>query len=210
MRMGFTRLFVLFMSLIVVSCSTSKFQNGFVYRPAQEGPGFSGNMTEETATHPQKESVADIAAATNKPFHAPANGINTPEPADMLTSVPVNGEVNADLAILSRLVQEQAYSTPNAGPLKPEQLLRELASGYAAEKQLTLSDKQLRKLDRYAAKLEKKQQKLADVDWAPRNNLEIFVLAAAGVGIIVGLFAGIGWFVFILAALAYLYLKLLA
>lgn len=208
--MELTRLFVLFMSLTIVSCSTSKYQNGFVYRPAQEGPGFSGNMTEETATPPQKESVAEVAAATNKALHAPATGINMPETTEILTTVPGNEEANADLSILSRLVKEQTYATPEAGPLKPDQLVHELALGYAAEKQLKLSDKQLRKLDRYAAKLEKKQQKQADVDWAPRNNLEIFVLAAAGVGIIVGLFSGIGWFVFIVAALAYLYLKLLA
>jgi hypothetical protein len=208
--MGLTRLFVLFMSLTVLSCSTSKYQNGFVYRPAQEGPGFSGNMTEETATSPQIESVAALATATNKPLEVPAAGIETPETAETLATAAVKDEAIADQAILSRLVQEQAYAAADAGPLKADQIVRELAMGYAAEKQLTLSDKQLKKLDRYAAKLQKKQQKQADVDWAPRNNLEIFVLAAAGVGIIVGLFSGIGWFVFIVAALAYLYLKLLA
>jgi hypothetical protein len=57
--------------------------------------------------------------------------------------------------------------------------------------------------------MERKQQRQADVEWGPQNNLEIFLLAAAGVGLVVGFFSSFGWFIFLVAALVYLYLKLL-
>lgn len=206
------RFFVLFMLLAVVSCSTSKYQNGFVYKPAHQAPGFSGNMTEETASSGVTEAVSELppAAGTSAETSAFEGGHTTASHATGEKTLPATGvDVAADHAIPSGR-KEQAATATVSEPVNTRQILRELAESYAVEKQVTLSDKQLRKLDRYAAKLEKKQQKMADVDWAPRNNLEIFVLAAAGVGVIVGLFSGIGWFIFAVAALAYLYLKLLA
>jgi hypothetical protein len=207
-------LFVLFMLLTAVSCSTSKYQNGFVYKPAHQGPGFSGNMTGETATPIPNESATDLqpAALASSEISPPQDNAPTASlaPGEKSPPMAVSADGGPELAMLSRLANEQAGTAKVSETANAGHFVRELATAYAKEKQLTLSGRQLRKLDRYAAKLEKKQQKNADVDWGPQNNLEIFILAAAGVGLIVGLFSGIGWLVFIVAALAYLYVKLLA
>lgn len=97
---------------------------------------------------------------------------------------------------------------------KPEfrTTVRKIAGGYAEKHATTLSEKQYRKLDRLAVKLEKKQLKKQgpDVSWGPSNNLEWAILGAAAVGLFVGIFGiGFGWAIFLIAALAYLYFKLL-
>ncbi len=200
---------VMFMLLLLVSCSSSKYQNGFVYKPSHQGPGFSGNMAGETASPVTTEETAELMAAHVSPVDGPAPETTAPAPsATEALSAP--DLADTELGLLTMLTKEQASTLKDSEPVNASRLVHDLAAGYAAEKQVTLNQKQLRKLDRYAVKLQKKQQKMAEVDWAPRNNLEIFILAAAGVGVIVGLFSGIGWFVFLVAALAYLYLKLLA
>lgn len=207
MSKGITRIYLLFMLLSAASCSTSRHQQGFTYRPAQQGPGVSGSMTEETATAaPEKDNnttVSILVEPAAPPAQAGLAEVVHPLP-------PATNSSQADLDLLTRLANGQAATATTTGPVDLADAVHILAHSYAAEKQVTLSEKQWKKLDRYAAKLQKKQQK-ADVDWGPNNNLEIFILAAAGVGLVVGLFSvGIGWLVFIVAALAYLYLKLLA
>jgi hypothetical protein len=90
--------------------------------------------------------------------------------------------------------------------------VREMAHQYGEKRQIRYSEKQLKKLDRIAVKLEKQHQKKQgpDVTWGPSNNLEWAILGAAAVGLFVGIFGiGFGWAIFLLAALAYLYFKLL-
>jgi hypothetical protein len=90
--------------------------------------------------------------------------------------------------------------------------VREMAHQYGEKRQIRYSEKQLKKLDRIAVKLEKHHQKKQgpDVTWGPSNNLEWAILGAAAVGLFVGIFGiGFGWAIFLLAALAYLYFKLL-
>ncbi len=222
MRRGFMGLCALLMILATISCSSSRYQNGFVYRPAQQGPGFSGSLTEATASDPDHAIQGQIAGSVIAP---PPTANMTLEPVSFTQSA-APSDLNANLHTdplfspkgieeakateLARLIQVQLDTKTGSAAVDPQLLVRNMATDYATANGTTLSDKQLRKLDKYAAKLGRKQQKNTDIDWAPENNLEIFILAAAGVGIIVGLFAGIGWLVFIVAALAYLYLKLLA
>jgi hypothetical protein len=200
---------VLFMLLLLVSCSSSKYQNGFVYKPSHQGPGFSGNMAGETASPVTTEATSELMAAHVSPVDGPAP-VTTAPATSATEALSAPDLAGTELGLLTMLAKEQASTLKDSEPVNASRLVHDLAAGYAAEKQVTLSQKQLRKLDRYAVKLQKKQQKMAEVNWAPSNNLEIFILAAAGVGVVVGLFSGIGWFVFLLAALAYLYLKLLA
>jgi hypothetical protein len=211
MRIGSISLSVLFMLLLLVSCSSSKYQNGFVYKPSHQGPGFSGNMAGETDSPVTTEATAELMTAHMSSVDGPAHVATATAPASTATEALTSPDLaSTELGLLTMLAKEQASTLKDSEPVNASRLVHDLAAGYAAEKQVTLSQKQLRKLDRYAVKLQKKQQKMAEVNWAPSNNLEIFILAAAGVGVVVGLFSGIGWFVFLLAALAYLYLKLLA
>ena len=90
--------------------------------------------------------------------------------------------------------------------------VRSIAQQYGEKRQIRYSEKQLKQLDRIAVKMEKQHQKKQgpDVRWGPSNNLEWAILGAAAVGLFVGIFGiGFGWAIFLLAALAYLYFKLL-
>jgi len=87
-----------------------------------------------------------------------------------------------------------------------------MALQYGEKNQVSYSEKQLKKLDKISLKLEKMKKKEGgpDVSWGPSNNLEWAILGAAAVGLFVGIFGvGLGWFVFLIAALAYLFLKLI-
>jgi Flp pilus assembly protein TadB len=106
-------------------------------------------------------------------------------------------------------VEQQVIANTTVEKVDAKKAVQEIAIAYTEKNNISLTQKQWRKLDRYAAKMEKKQQQKADVEWGPKNNLEIFLLAAAGVGLVVGFFSSFGWFIFLVAALVYLYLKLL-
>jgi hypothetical protein len=189
MRIGIIRFAMIFMLVSVFSCSASK-QNGFSYRPAHAGPDMSGTTTE---TIVPVESPVDGTAAFAED-----------------RSEQLNSEKERFLAAdMARIVEQQVIANGSAEKVEVRKAVHDIAAAYTSEKNITLTQKQLRKLDKYTAKLERKQQKQADVNWGPQNNLEIFLLAAAGVGLVVGFFSSIGWFVFLVAALVYLYLKLL-
>jgi hypothetical protein len=175
--------------ILGVSCSASK-QNGFSYRPAYAGPSVSGSVEANTTPEELKSQPSPV-----------------PEEQAVVQSLAVEEHaIAADLAVI---VDRQMSSQPPTEKVDARKAVTEISEAYAEKNNIHLSEKQLRKLDRYAAQLEKKQQKKADVEWGPQNNLEIFLLAAAGVGLVVGFFSAIGWFVFLVAALVYLYLKLL-
>jgi hypothetical protein len=189
MRIGVIRFALIFMLVSVFSCSASR-QNGFSYRPTHAGPDMSGTTNE-----------------INVPVESPVNGTpafveNKPEE--------LNSEKESVLAAdMARIVEQQVLANGSVEKVEVRKAVHDIAAAYTSEKNITLTQKQLRKLDKYTAKIERKQQRKADVDWGPQNNLEIFLLAAAGVGLVVGFFSSIGWFVFLVAALVYLYLKLL-
>lgn len=90
--------------------------------------------------------------------------------------------------------------------------MKVMATDYASRHDVRLSGRQMKQLDRLAVKMEKKYAKKQgpNVSWGPSNNLEWAILGAAAVGLFVGIFGiGFGWFIFLVAALAYLYFKLL-
>lgn len=160
-----------------------------------------GSTSETIALFPASAKIAELTGdhANLLSAEAPASGLGF----DVVPGSPAG----RDAELLTALAAEK--SRQETGPTNPKALVRELAGEYAEEKGIILSERQLKKLDRMGARLEKKSRRYEDVNWAPENNLEIFILAAAAVGLVVGIFSGAGWFVFVLAALAYLYLKLL-
>jgi hypothetical protein len=189
MRIGIIRFAMIFLMLSVLSCSASR-QNGFSYRPAHAGPDMSGTTTEAMI-----------------PVETPVN-VNPDLVEDR--TVEFSGEKeNVLVADMARIVEQQVLASASVEKVEARKAVHNVAAAYAAEKNITYTHKQLRKLDKYAAKMERKQQRQADVEWGPQNNLEIFLLAAAGVGLVVGFFSSFGWFIFLVAALVYLYLKLL-
>jgi hypothetical protein len=190
MRIGVICIAMIFILVFVSSCSTTK-QNGFSYRPAHAGPDMAATGYEDLAS-------GEIPAPTvSMPGTEVSMGLINPV------------EEKTMAADMAKIVEQQMLINSSVEKVEARKLVHDMAVAYSSEKDITLTPKQLRKLDKFAVKMERKQQKQADVDWGPQNNLEIFLLAAAGVGLVVGFFSSFGWFIFLVAALVYLYLKLL-
>jgi Flp pilus assembly protein TadB len=151
-----------------------------------------------------------MSGTTTEPITPGEITVNTiPAFADN-RSVELSGENEHVLAAdMARIVEQQVLANATVEKVEVRKAVQDITAAYTTEKNITLTTKQLRKLDRYTARLERKQQKKADVEWGPQNNLEIFLLAAALLGLVVGFFSSFGWFIFLVAALVYLYLKLL-
>ena len=190
MGSGVVRIALIAVLILGVSCSASK-QNGFSYRPAYAGPDVSGN-----------------AELNGTPEELKTQSYPNVSPEQVVTQNLAQDE-HAIAADLASIVDRQMSAHPVQEKVDVKKAVVEITEAYTEKNNIQLTPKQLRKLDRFASQLEKKQQKRADVEWGPKNNLEIFLLAAAGVGLVVGFFSAIGWFVFLVAALVYLYLKLL-
>jgi hypothetical protein len=185
---------VLIISLASFSCSSSRYQQGFSYQPAYAGPDVAAGQSEEKTT---LLTTADSPQPINKTLISSTESI---------IETPAQTEVLAE--IISKEYQENQQG---ASSLNNREMLHKMASEYTATQHKQLTSKQLRKLDRYADKMEKKQRRGAeDVNWGPANNLEWFILLGAGVALVVGILGiGFGWFIFLGLALVYLYLKLL-
>ncbi|MGB4772427.1 MAG: hypothetical protein WBP58_13250 [Chitinophagaceae bacterium] len=192
-------LFIRFGSMIIVlamlaSCAASKRQDGFSYRPKYAGPDIQvggGGLEVEEKTEVE------------------GGGLKVEEKIEMegrRWKVEDEGALQ-ELITTGITVQSEQSASPEF-----KTSVREMAKQYGEKRQISYSEKQLKKLDRIAVKLEKQHQKKQgpDVTWGPSNNLEWAILGAAAVGLFVGIFGiGFGWAIFLLAALAYLYFKLL-
>jgi len=185
---------VIVISLACFSCSSSRYQQGFSYQPSYAGPDVAAGQSEEK-----------ITPLTTDEYHQPINK-NMPSATESIVETPAETEVLAE--IISKEYQENQKGTNS---LSNREIMHKMASQYAVTQNKQLTSKQLRKLDHYADKMEKKQRRGAeDVNWGPANNLEWFILLGAGVALVVGILGiGFGWFIFLGLALVYLYLKLL-
>jgi hypothetical protein len=165
----------------LASCAASKRQDGFSYKPAYAGPDIQGG----------------------------GGGLEVEEKAEVEGEGLKVEDVGAMQELIATGISVQAEQKNNPD-LKRS--VREMAKQYGEKRHIGYSEKQLKKLDRITVKLEKQYQKKQgpDVSWGPSNNLEWAILGAAAVGLFVGIFGiGFGWAIFLLAALAYLYFKLL-
>lgn len=192
MRKGFTVAMAVFMLAAMFSCSSGRL-NGFSYRPAHPGPDMGGSIHHSTNMEQPKLEEAPVMAELTE----------APSTTDHLSGITPSTE----MSLLATVAEEQARQLGPEETVTTREAVRTVAERYAAEKNIELTPGQYRKLDRAARKLERKQ---AEVNWGPENNLEIFLLAAAAVGLVVGIVgAAFGWFIFLVAALVYLYFKLL-
>lgn len=185
---------VIMISVVCFSCSSSRYQQGFSYQPAYAGP--------DVATGPSE-------VQSNEETDTPVTGAM--ENAGQIQWKPaVQQDIQAE-ALANIIGREYQDNQVSVQPQNNKELLRKMANEYAASQNKQLTHKQLRKLDRYAAKMDKKQYRGAgDVNWGPANNLEWFILLGAGVALVVGILGiGFGWFIFLGLALVYLYFKLL-
>lgn len=202
--------YIMFIIVLMASCSATRHQDLFNYKPAYGGPDMGSDRSTDPSsletiptnlidvTHKQTEAIkADVAFAMNPA----ASGIE-PE---------LQPAVNMHMGMLMEIAENTSREGLAGEQTSLRTTVRKMAVQYAEKTHTTYSGKQLKKLDKIALKFEKKQQQKApDVQWGPANNLEWAILGAAAVGLFVGIFGiGFGWFIFLIAALAYLYFKLL-
>jgi uncharacterized protein YfkK (UPF0435 family) len=93
-------------------------------------------------------------------------------------------------------------------PIEIKKTLQQVVNQYAVENNKPLTQKQQKKLNKIARIIEHKAT-FSSINWEPETNVELFFLMGAGLGLLVGLLSiGLGWFVFTVFGLLYLYYKL--
>lgn len=202
--------YILFFIVLMTSCSATRHQDLFSYKPAYAGP----EMGSDQSTDPKPLEILptpSIVVTEKQSAAGKADNALSMIPADHGTEQKVQPQVNGEIGILMEIAENTARERLAGEQTSIRSTIRKMAGQYAVKTNTTYSEKQLKKMDKIALKLEKKQQQKApDVQWGPANNLEWAILGAAAVGLFVGIFGiGFGWFIFLIAALAYLYFKLL-
>jgi len=194
-------LFIRFGSMIIIlamlaSCAASKRQEGYLYKPAYAGPDMHGGG-----------GGLEVGEQVEQKTQVEGGGLEVGEQEEG-----AGLKVEDEGALKELVATGISMQAEQKSALEFKTTVREMAHQYGEKRQIRYSEKQLKKLDRIAVKLEKQHQKKQgpDVTWGPSNNLEWAILGAAAVGLFVGIFGiGFGWAIFLLAALAYLYFKLL-
>jgi hypothetical protein len=176
--------FILF-TFAICSCTTVRINQGFSYKPAIEGPSIGSQTIAETQTNETKietnfESIPELQ-------------LNHQE-VDLQNLIESNKEVFVE----------------SENPIEIRKSFQDIVNQYAVENKKTITKNQLKRLNKIAEIIEHKAR-FSSIDWAPETNVELFFLMGAGLGLLVGLLTiGLGWFIFIVFSLLYLYFKLIA
>jgi hypothetical protein len=178
----------------VSSCNTARLNQGFSYKPAVEGPAIGSQSNVET----EKTD----ASQENNNFNTKSFEISKNIPETQLNQQEV-GFTNIDLAKHEVEIESQK-------PVEIKKTFQDAVNQYALEHEKTFTKKQQKKLNKIAAIIESKAS-FSSINWAPETNVELFFLLGAGIGLLVGLLSiGLGWFIFIVFSLLYLFFKLIA
>lgn len=174
-------------SLFFMSCS-SRLQ-GFQYVNRNQGPDMTLNDVNIARQEPSPEPVAEPSYMNADP------------------TAPEENTIAGFAAPAAATFQENQAPAQEKDEIRQavERVADEMTHTYA----LRLTEKQAQKATKLVKGWMGKKQDPSSVDWTPRTNMEMFSVGAAGVGLVVAFFSPIGWFVFMVAALTFLYLKLL-
>ena len=188
-------LFIVFLAFLMVTtaCTTAKFQQGFSYHPAVEGPSIGSNQSNEAQIQPtevQQKVELPIATVTTNTLNEMVS-----ELAEIKATTPIEHIDHTEF------IAEKTVAV--------KQTVQQMVTDYAVAHHTTVSAKQHRYINKVLSKFEHKAT-LKSVIWEPQTNVELFFLLGAGVGLLVGILGnGLGFFIFLVLALAYLYFKLL-
>jgi hypothetical protein len=176
------------------SCNTVRLNQGFNYKPTVEGPSIGSQPVEESHSNTNTAENIEVREKTiENATNLPENHLNLQE-EDLSKVIGSNQEI---------LVETQ----------KPKEIRKTFqfaVNQYAVEHEKTFTKRQQKKLSKIAEILEHKAS-FSSIYWAPETNVELFFLMGAGLGLLVGLLSiGLGWFIFIVFSLLYLYFKLIA
>jgi hypothetical protein len=195
----FLPLFIVIMIMMFISCSSSRFYKDYQYTPREQAPDISG--TEEVSSEKAPEKVKTVISE-NPVYQEKENTAShqlTPENSQKMQQV-----VQAFKEEIV-LQQDAPEKTTNREMMK-KVTNRMVESGQIS----SLTSREEKKLDRAAAKMDKKLKKQGnEIDWRNNTPLELFFMIMAIAGLVLGIVGvSFGWFVFIVFAGIWLYFKL--
>lgn len=196
--MNMSNVKTLLMALIAItftvsSCNTARLNQGFSYKPAVEGPAIGSQTNVET-------EIAN-ASHENTVFNTKSFEISKNIPETQLNQQEV-GFPNIDKS--NDIIENELQK-----PVENKKTFQDVLNQYALEHEKTFTKKQQKKLNKIAEIIQHKAS-FSSINWAPETNVELFFLLGAGLGLLVGLLSiGLGWFIFIVFSLLYLFFKLI-
>jgi membrane-bound lytic murein transglycosylase B len=178
----------------ISSCSSVKLSQGFNYKPAVEGP-----------------AIGSQAILENQKINNSAENFETKIKSIETSQNSTENQINQNEEILKTVVESnQEVAVETQKPLEIRKTFQDVVNQYEVDNNKTFTKTQKKKLNKIAEILEHKTS-FSSIYWAPETNVELFFLMGAGLGLLVGLLSiGLGWFIFIVFSLLYLYFKLIA
>jgi hypothetical protein len=195
----FLPLFITIMILVFTSCSSSRFYKDYQYTPREQAPDISG--TEESILNkaPEKDNVV----ITENP--ASDDKENTVSDQQIAENTQKMQQVVQAFKEEMVLQQDAPEKTTN------REMMKKVTKRMVENGQISsLTAREEKKLDRAAAKMDKKLKKQGnEIDWRNNTPLELFFMIMAIAGLVLGIVGvSFGWFVFIVFAGIWLYFKL--
>lgn len=178
----------------ISSCSSVKLIQGFNYKPAVEGP-----------------AIGSQAILENQKSNNSAENFETKVKSIETSQNSTENQIYQNEEILATVVESnQEMTIETQKPIEIRKTFQDVVNQYEVDNNKTFTKTQKKKLNKIAEILEHKAS-FSSIYWAPETNVELFFLMGAGLGLLVGLLSiGLGWFIFILFSLLYLYFKLIA
>jgi len=192
------RLFIVAMVLLVSSCSSSRFYKDYNYSPREHAPDISGTeqaSKEVLEANSNKNSTVQIN-------HSETNTGNEP------VSLENSGKINV---VVQAFKEEMVAKEETTEQSSNRELMKKVTNRLVDEGQIdNLSSREVKKLDRIAAKMDKKLKKQGnEIDWRHNTPLELFFMIMAIAGLVLGILSvSFGWFIFIVFGGLWLYFKL--
>ncbi len=195
----FLPLFIVIMIMMFISCSSSRFYKDYQYTPREQAPDVSGTEEISSEKAPEKAKTVISETPVYQEKENTASHQLTPENSQKMLQVV---QAFKEEMILQ---QDAPEKTTNREMMK-NVTKRMVESGQIS----SLTSREEKKLDRAAAKMDKKLKKQGnEIDWRNNTPLELFFMIMAIAGLVLGIVGvSFGWFVFIVFAGIWLYFKL--
>ena len=180
------------------SCNSSRLYKDYNYSPRENAPDISGNVLGVPEPQPTSPVLVTNTPQAERENIAEQN-ISNPENEQKIKVV-----VHA---FREEMAAEQETVSKNSN----RELIKKVSNRLVEEGQISnLSPREEKKLDRMAAKMDKKLKKQGnEIDWRNNTPLELFFMIMAIAGLVLGIVSvSFGWFVFIVFAGLWLYFKL--
>lgn len=193
----FLPLFILI--LMFTSCSSSRFYKDYQYAPREQAPDISGREEATLEKAPEKEKVVITENTVSGDKENTVSHQQTAENTQKMQQV------------VQAFKEEMVLQQDAPEKITNREMMKKVTKRMVENGQISsLTAREEKKLDRAAAKMDKKLKKQGnEIDWRNNTPLELFFMIMAIAGLVLGIVGvSFGWFVFIVFAGIWLYFKL--